>query len=563
MAMLSSPRKKPRQRLMGIPLGFLAGVAAACLIGPRQAAAQKGFAPLAPGVLTVIKPDASANDLILRGDLLEVTEGQKEKTWTPKRAAPNTTLVERSRDRAFLPDVWCLEFAFKAPRLLEVDVPAVDLKMKRKQIWYLLYRVRNAGGRRAVAGEEAKPEQPFEKLEMPVRFIPHFVLESLDPVIDADGIARYRAYLDRLVPTAVSAIRREEKVPANERLFDSASMTTADIAPGESRWGVAIWEDVDPRIDFFSIYVRGLTNAMQWRRRPGVDVVRAADPPAAHMEQALESLRLDFWRPRAAGAAGREMSVGYAGMFERIAIGSRLIEAAGRPVSANADPRAALEGLGLTWSDLLDPEGADAAGSLLPLETVLRKLAALPKGVDRGRIFRDLSGDIGVKGFTDLLAAASGDVPPDRDAQRREALAGFKLTPEDIRQRPLVALATIVRGLESSPTHAERVARERAIFGVEGRWIERFAQDVAAARVWSAMDDCGLDPGPLANADARVAFEQAQVAVEAEKDLDKRGQLKQALFGPRGPAVYAAAAAVHEGIDHTWVFRYESAGGGL
>jgi hypothetical protein len=534
------------------------------LVGPGTAAAQQGFKPLAPGVLKVIRPDASADDLVLRGDLLEVTVGQKDKAWTPKRAAANTTFVERSKDRVIQPDVWCLEFAFKSPRLLEVDVPVADLKMRRKPIWYLLYRVRNSGGRRAVVGEDGKPKQPFETFETPVRFVPHFVLESLEPVVDADGIIRYRAYLDRLVPTALAAIRREEKFPANEQLFDSASMVTSDIGPGESRWGVAIWEDVDPRIDFFSIYVRGLTNAMQWRRRPGDAEIRATDPPAAHMDQALESLRLDFWRPRVGGRGeGTEMSVGYAGMFERIAIGSRLIEAAGRTAGANAQPLAAIEGLGLTWSDLLDPAGADAVGSLLPLETVLTKLAMLPKGADRSRLFRDLCGDLGLKGFTDLVAGASGDVPADREAQRREALAAMKLTPEDVRQRPLASLATIVRSLESAPTYQARLAREWAIFGADGRWIERFVQDIAAARALAAMRECGLDPGLVAAADARAAFEMAQVALDAEKDAEKRRQLQEALLGPRGPLVYAAAGAVHEGIDHTWVFRYESSPGGL
>lgn len=557
--------------LAGAPAAGLACLALGVLgllATHRSALAQTGFMPLAPGVLTVIRPDASADDLILRGDLLEVTVGQQDKTWTPKRAAANSTFVERSRNRTHLPEVWCLEFAFKSPRLLEVDVPTTELKMRRKQIWYLLYRVRNAGGRRAIAGGaggagDGKPEQPFEKLEMPVRFIPHFVLESLDPVIDADGIARYRAYLDRLVPNAIPAIRREEKFPADQRLFDSASMTASDMAPGESRWGVAIWEDVDPRIDFFSIYVRGLTNAMHWRRRANAEI-RGTDPPAAHMEQALESLRLDFWRPRSGGRGeGTELSVGYAGMFERIAIGSRLIEAAGRPGEANSLPVAAIQDLGLKWSDLLDPEGADAAGSLLPLETVLQKLAALPKGADRGRIFRDLCGDIGLKGFTDLLAAAGGEVPPDRDARRRQALEAMKLSPEDVRQRPLVSLATIVRALESAPTHEARIARERAIFGPEGKWIERFARDVAAARSLAAMEDCGLEANRIRQADARGAFDMLQVAVDAEKDLDARGRLLQALLGPRGPLVYAAAAAVHEGIDHTWVFRYETDAGGL
>ena len=34
-----------------------------------------------------------------------------------------------------------------------------------------------------------------------------------------------------------------------------------DIAVGETLWGVATWEDIDPRIVRFSVYVFGLTNA--------------------------------------------------------------------------------------------------------------------------------------------------------------------------------------------------------------------------------------------------------------------------------------------------------------
>jgi hypothetical protein len=77
------------------------------------------------------------------------------------------------------------------------------------------------------------------------------------------------------------------------------------------------------------------------------------------------------------------------------------------------------------------------------------------------------------------------------------------------------------------------------------------------------MEDCGLEATRISQADARAAFAMLQVAVDAEKNPDTRGQLLQGLLGPRGPLVYAAAAAVHEGIDHTWVFRYENDPGGL
>ena len=42
-------------------------------------------------------------------------------------------------------------------------------------------------------------------------------------------------------------------------------MANRKIAPGETVWGIATWTDVDPRIDRFSVYVSGLTNALRWQ----------------------------------------------------------------------------------------------------------------------------------------------------------------------------------------------------------------------------------------------------------------------------------------------------------
>ena len=57
-------------------------------------------------------------------------------------------------------------------------------------------------------------------------------------------------------------------------IFDSVTIsrqkievTTAD--KDNSVWGVAMWEDVDPELDFFSVYVGGMTNAYKWTAPAG------------------------------------------------------------------------------------------------------------------------------------------------------------------------------------------------------------------------------------------------------------------------------------------------------
>ena len=75
------------------------------------------------------------------------------------------------------------------------------------------------------------------------------------------------------------------------KLFNSVEITQVSIPVvprdgGPGVWGVVTWEDVDPRIDFFSIYVQGLTN-----------VFRLEPSPTGGVTQRLKTLQLNFWRP--------------------------------------------------------------------------------------------------------------------------------------------------------------------------------------------------------------------------------------------------------------------------
>ena len=532
-------------------------VAAATVVGAMTAggAPPDGFRTLAPGVLTVVPPDRSADDPLQRSDLLEITLGRADRRWTPKRSPVNTTFVERAKGREFAGDVWCLEFAFKTPRMFDIDVPVSGARMQRKRIWYLLYRVKNTGGRRTVVDAQDPSKRATEPLQQPVRFLPHFVLESLEPLADGDGATAYRAYLDRVVPAAMASITAREKPPG--RLHDSASMTEADIPPGEERWGVAIWEDVDPRLDFFSIYVRGLTNAIRWRQIPG-STIGPDDPPGVHMEHALETLRLDFWRPGDdRDEIEEEISVGYRGMFERMTLGSRLLESVGRPGLTKARPTWGLDALGLKWSDLLEPDAGGGVSSLVPLEKALRRIAALPDPRARGAAVNDVFGDLGIQGIEDLTRALAGPVDAQRDAARRGALERIGLTPEQAATQPLETLVKVVRALEAAPTYEDRVRAATAVFGPAGRRVDQLAKNLAAARAVAVLEDLQARPQDVGGEDAIATFASLQRLLESHPEVERRPEMLQGLFGPQGPELYAAAVAFHEGIDHDWVFRYE------
>jgi hypothetical protein len=576
-----------------VPLWLAIGF---CLVVPAGAAdgagARSGFRRLAPGVLTVIPPNTSSDYQVLwrldpdnsaggssagggaeagrrdadgKGErreiepleLFEVTRGLAEqRTWTPKRAAGNSTLIERAKGIEFPRDIWCLEFAFKPPRFIDVDVPVSDLKMRRKKIWYLVYRVRNTGGRRTVIDPKDRTQRTTESFETPVRFVPHFVLESLEGLSEDEGEAAYRGYLDRVIPGALSAIRRRED--PDREFFDSASMSASDIPPGGERWGVAMWEDVDPRIDFFTISIRGLTNAIRWRLKPDASF----DPdtvPASKMDHALASLRLDFWRPGDdVDEVEEDVHVGYAGMFERLALGSRLLEAAGRQKVVQSRPVAGLADLGLSWSELAEaaerpPEGSDLA----PLAKVVRKLAGVAEPTARGRIVKAVFGDLALEYFEQLSRGLAAPVPPAQDAARRQALAALDLTPEAAAQKPLESLAMVLEALDETPRGPARRRRSEAFFGPAAVRVASLSKELAASGTAAVLDELEVDPRRLETADALAAFNAIQTAVNAREDAGGRERLLVGLFGPRGPALYAAATKVAEGIDHSWVLRYE------
>ncbi len=558
-------RIRPTARASRVLLAVLCASGILSAAAPQASAAQpSGYRTLGAGVLTVIPADRSGDDALQRADIPEITLGRSDLAWEPKQAPVGATLVGRGHVIDFPRDIWCLEFAFKTPRQIDVDIPARDLRMQRKRLWYLLYRVKNVGARRIVMEEGDSTRLKSEPLQKPVRFLPHFVLESTEGLSSAEGALAYRAYLDRVIPNAVAAIRQREDSRLD--LHDSARMAERDLAPGEERWGVATWEDVDPRIDFFSVYVRGLTNAIRWRTMADADFGPDSVPGAGE-DHALESLRLDFWRPGDdATSPVEEASVGHAGMYERRTIGNRILQALSRPRLTAAAPRAGLERLGLSWEDLLDPASAvkaaaDVAGdnppSLQPLAKVVAAAAAVQPAGARPLAIEALLGDVGRERFEDLVRGLSMPLPPDRAALRSGLLGRAGVTDEEVAAKPLESLGKVLAALDATRPTAARRSATVALFGTAAPRLDELVREVDLVRAHAILDDMDFDRRPVLAGGALNAYDTLRVLIDGEGDADRRAKLVTGLLGAEGPTLLAAATAVREGVDHAWVFRYE------
>jgi len=254
---------------------------------------------LAPGVLKQIPIDLNPRDMFsiprpLPG-LLNVNE------FTPKSISSKETLFGQSRRVMLLREnVWQYEFAFTGLRQANLQIPAADGRPVKRNVWYMVYRIRDTG--KTMTFEQVKLHPDFDHIKNELRrdqpvageakkFLPRFSLEGwvVSHASSRTKKDRYAqvTYRDEIAPIVLAQIqRREDKF---QRLLDSHQMSQAKIPPAKNAidpglWGVAIWTDVDPRIDYVSVYVKGLTNAY----RLGSDF----DEPTK-----LKTLQLNFWRP--------------------------------------------------------------------------------------------------------------------------------------------------------------------------------------------------------------------------------------------------------------------------
>ena len=144
--------------------------------------------------------------MISTHDVPEI-RADKSLEWTPSSTTKSRTLFEMAKDAVFINDVWCLEFAFKPLRMIEVDVPQPSGRVQRKNIWYMVYRVRNTGaGLTGKANDDGTFETAAKSTDE-IRFIPELVLTSNDR---SAGQRVRKAYLDRIVPAALGPIQQRE-----------------------------------------------------------------------------------------------------------------------------------------------------------------------------------------------------------------------------------------------------------------------------------------------------------------------------------------------------------------
>lgn len=285
--------------LTGVPTSFMVLVATLAWTGSATAQ-QAGRRILAPGVLTVIPPvPAEKETMHSPVPLKEVLAELDGLDWTPNLYAKSETLLEKAKAVGLRREIWNIEFAFKPLRRIQVDIPQPTGKMQRKNIYYMVYRVRNPGN--TIRPTEIKDDTfghvtfgSERAAKQPLHFNAHFVLSGR---VLVDGKYVTKEYLDRVIPAARRAI--EDRETPGLTLLNTVDIVKQDLPVGDETsskavWGVVTWEDLDPRIDFFSIYVQGLTNAYLYQDPENGP--QKGDVPGKGKRYATKTLQLNFHR---------------------------------------------------------------------------------------------------------------------------------------------------------------------------------------------------------------------------------------------------------------------------
>ena len=326
------------------------GFIPAFFLGASLCSSLQAQNPLGPGVLTTVSPDIHYDETHTRLAAVELLTSEVDEDSTRSILFDRNHWADNVR---FSREIWCLEFRYKPMRTIWVDIPTEN-GIERKLVLYMVYAVTNAGEKSAMryvvdrkiefpehksveianctcqfcvqAGNTEgsrtievnippilrnqpgsfKPE-PFE---MPIQFAPQFllasdrILESAKTEVDpktgdiATEVQRTTAvFYDQIIPVAIDAISKREQA---EKPFESTvSVAGKTIQPNETVWGVATWVDIDPRINFFSVFVNGLTNAYKWENLKDGDqyVHQKGDPLGSGRELTRKVLKLNFSRP--------------------------------------------------------------------------------------------------------------------------------------------------------------------------------------------------------------------------------------------------------------------------
>jgi len=163
------------------------------------------------------------------------------------------------------PRMWVYETHFKKIRMLRTMVTDPKTGKRRLEfIWYLVFKVVNRDLNRFVDTTDTLP-QNVEDAQPQELFLPELTLVT-------DDNNKLVIYDDVVLPEVQAEIAKRERLDQpllnTVQLVGSILPIAAEGEPEKVLYGVAIWRGVDPKTDFFRVFLTGFSNGYQLAKGP-------------------------------------------------------------------------------------------------------------------------------------------------------------------------------------------------------------------------------------------------------------------------------------------------------
>ncbi len=176
-------------------------------------------------------------------------------------------------------NLYVMEVTFKSMRMRWVDVTdAKTGKKSRELVWYLVYKAVNRPLPKRQDNSDIAPKNEEDPVPLPL-FIPELTLVTNDngkqqiyhdtiyPIGQADILRRESRYKGQ--PTLKNSVQATGPVPPpSPEPKPQQAGTPMKVVPEKAVYGVAIFRNVDPDTDFFTVYMSGFSNG--YRKENGM-----------------------------------------------------------------------------------------------------------------------------------------------------------------------------------------------------------------------------------------------------------------------------------------------------
>jgi hypothetical protein len=199
----------------------------------------------------------------------------------PRFSEVRIPAVATGEELAAQSDLWVMDVYFKPLRMIVVELTDPQTGVKKPEyVWYLAYRAINRPLPQITQENPAVNE--LDPPVLPPKFIPEGTLVT-------NGSRAPQAYQDRVIPEALAVIRQRERMPLQSSV-SAVQTVPPPAAPGAADeraiTGVLMFTGVDPRADYYTIYLTGFSNG-----------VRLIPAPGGGKDVQNKTIEMKYWRP--------------------------------------------------------------------------------------------------------------------------------------------------------------------------------------------------------------------------------------------------------------------------